>query len=102
MDGIFKALGDPTRLRIVRMLAENGEVCVCRIVEELGMQQPAISHHMARLKQAGLLQSRKQEQWIYYSLNIERLKTGPFAFLSEVVSLAENVKPSAEAVPCCE
>ncbi|MHB9035182.1 MAG: ArsR/SmtB family transcription factor [Armatimonadota bacterium] len=102
MDEVFKALGDPTRLRIVRMLAEQGEVCVCKIVDELGMNQPAISHHMAKLKQARLLRHRRQGQWIHYSLNIDGFKTGPLAFLSEMVKMAETAPPTPGNVPCCE
>ena len=101
MDEVFKALGDPVRLRIVQMLAEQGEVCVCKIVEAFGMNQPAISHHMAKLKQTGLVRHRKQGQWIYYSLNTDSLRTGPLEFLSELVSLAENVRPTAEDAACC-
>ncbi|HEX2986851.1 MAG TPA: metalloregulator ArsR/SmtB family transcription factor [Chloroflexota bacterium] len=102
MDEVFKALGDPTRLKIVRMLAENGETCVCRIVDELGMNQPAISHHMAKLKQAGLLTARKEGQWIHYSLKLEALKDGPLAFLAEIVSLAEASSNAMSGVSCCE
>ncbi len=89
MDEKFKALGDPTRLRIVQMLARDGETCVCRIVDELGMHQPAISHHMAKLKQAGLLNARKEGQWTYYSLRVEALTEGPALLLADIVSLAE-------------
>lgn len=85
MEDVFKALGDPTRLRIVKMLAENSETCVCTIVDELNMGQSAVSHHMAKLKQAGLLHSRKEGQWIHYSLNVDALKNGPLALLSELV-----------------
>ncbi|MCE5315524.1 MAG: ArsR family transcriptional regulator [Armatimonadota bacterium] len=46
---------DSTRLEVVQMLAPRGELCVCRIVETLGMNQPAIPQRMAKLKQAGLL-----------------------------------------------
>ena len=108
MDEVFKALGDPTRLRIVGMLAEQGEVCVCRIVEAFGMHQPAVSHHMAKLKQAGLVHHRKQGQWVYYSLNIDGLRTGPLAFLSEVVSrvavVSEDTKEMTDMTEksgCC-
>lgn len=101
MEEVFKALGDPTRLAIVRMLAKNGETCVCTIVEEFNMGQSAISHHMARLKQAGLLHSRKQGQWIHYSLNVEAVKNGPFAFLAEVVDAAENAAGKVVKDPCC-
>jgi len=100
MDEVFKALGDPTRLAIVRMLAENGETCVCRIVDEMNMGQSAVSHHMAKLKQAGLLHSRKEGQWIHYSLNVEAIKSGPFAFLAEVVDSAEK-SAGTTARSCC-
>ena len=102
MDEIFKALGDPTRLRIVQMLAHNGETCVCKIVDEFEINQPAISHHMAKLKQAGLLNARKDGQWIHYSLKVDALRDGPLAFLSEIASLAEMSAGAARDVPCCE
>ena len=102
MDEVFKALGDPTRLRIVEMLARHGEMCVCQIVDDLAMNQPAISHHMARLKQAGLLNARKNGQWIFYSLRVEALREGPVAFLSEILLLAEASADTVSAVPCCE
>lgn len=102
MDEVFKALGDPTRLRIVEMLARNGETCVCRIVDELEMHQPAISHHMAKLKQAGLLNARKEGQWIHYSLRVDALREGPLALLSEIVALAEASANSTTVAPCCE
>ena len=102
MDEVFKALGDPTRLQIVQMLAQHGEMCVCTIVDELGMHQPAISHHMAKLKQAGLLNARKKGQWIFYSLRVEALREGPVAFLSEILLLAKASADAVSAVPCCE
>lgn len=104
MEEIFKALGDPTRLAIVRMLATNGETCVCRIVDELNMGQSAISHHMAKLKQARLLHSRKEGQWIHYSLNIDAIKDGPLAFLLEMIGAAENAAKESNAAAmgsCC-
>ncbi|OFX13381.1 MAG: hypothetical protein A2Z18_01915 [Armatimonadetes bacterium RBG_16_58_9] len=101
MDEVFKALGDPTRLRIVRMLAENGEVCVCKIVDELGIGQPAVSHHIGKLKQTGLLHSRREGQWIHYSLNIEAFETRPLAFLGDIVSTARQHVGKVSAA-CCE
>jgi len=100
-DEVFAALGDPTRLRIVQMLAQRGEMCVCHIVDELAMNQPAVSHHIAKLKQAGLLNARKKGQWIYYSLNIDALKMGALAFLTEVVTLLEKANAAADDA-CCE
>ena len=68
IEDVFKALGDPIRIRIVEMLAQSGEMCVCKIMAELEMTQPAISHHLAALKHAGLVRPRKQGQWVHYSL----------------------------------
>ena len=68
VDVVFKALGDPIRIRIVEMLAQNGEMCVCKIMENLSMTQPAVSHHLASLKNAGVVHPRKQGQWVHYSL----------------------------------
>ncbi|MDD3928065.1 MAG: metalloregulator ArsR/SmtB family transcription factor [bacterium] len=72
---VFKALGDPTRLRIVEMLSHSEEICVCKITEELGMTQPAISHHLSTLKHAGLVAARRHGQWMHYSLCREVLRS---------------------------
>lgn len=102
MDEVYRALGDPTRLRIVQMLARQGEVCVCMIVEGLKMNQPAVSQHMTKLKGAGLVNHRKQGQWIYYSLNIEAIKSGPLAFINDIVSQAEISASMSMAESCCD
>ena len=81
---MFKALGDPTRLRIMRMLAESGEICVCKIQEALDMGQSAVSHHMAALRHAGLVLHRREGQWVHYRINQEALESGPVAFLCEL------------------
>lgn len=66
--GYFKALADPTRLRILQLLGER-EMCVCELEEFLNMSQPAVSHHLRLLKKAGLVDDRREGKWIYYSLN---------------------------------
>ena len=66
--GIFKALSDETRLRIIKLL-EQGELCVCDITAALDMVQPKVSFHLNTLKEAGFLKDRKQGRWIHYSLN---------------------------------
>ena len=66
----YKALGDETRLMIVEMLSEQ-EMCVCEIIDRLGLSQPAVSHHLKILKHAGILRDTKEGKWIYYSLNAE-------------------------------
>ncbi len=65
---IFKALSEETRLRILKLL-EHGELCVCDIVAALDMVQPKVSFHLNALKEAGLLQDRKQGRWTHYRLD---------------------------------
>lgn len=65
---IFKALSDETRLKILKLL-EHGELCVCEIVSALDMIQPKVSFHLGVLQEAGLVKSRKQGKWIFYSID---------------------------------
>ena len=67
---ILKALADPTRLRLVSMVAahEGGEACVCDLTAPLGLTQPTISHHLKILVDAGILARDKRGVWAYYSL----------------------------------
>lgn len=64
----IKALGDPTRLKIIYLLT-YGELCVCEILTALDKPQPTVSHHLNILKKAGFLKWRKDGVWIYYSLS---------------------------------
>lgn len=64
---ILKAVADPNRLRIIKLL-EHGERCVCEIHAALGMTQPNISKHVRVLKEAGLIEDRKDGMWTRYSL----------------------------------
>lgn len=102
MEDAFKALGDPTRLKILRMLAENGEMCVCKIVDQLGMRQSAVSHHMAALKHAGLVSFRKEGQWVHYALNTDAVRDGPLAFLQQIVSLAQDSRGKRSGKTRCK
>ncbi len=90
VDEVFKALGDPTRIRIVEMLAKRGETCVCKIYEQLQMTQPAVSHHLAILKRAGLVNARKEGQWVHYSLCCSQVAELPIAFLRELIDKVES------------
>jgi ArsR family transcriptional regulator, arsenate/arsenite/antimonite-responsive transcriptional repressor len=67
---LLKALADPTRLRLVSMVAahEGGEACVCELTEPLGLTQPTISHHLKVLIDAGILTRDKRGVWAYYAL----------------------------------
>lgn len=64
---MFKALGDPVRLRLFSAVAshEGGEACVCDI-SDVGVSQPTVSHHLKKLKDAGLLTSERRGTWVYY------------------------------------
>ncbi len=64
----FKALADDTRLRVLKLL-DRGELCVCEIAAALDMEQPRLSFHLRILKEAGIVQVRRQERWILYRLN---------------------------------
>jgi ArsR family transcriptional regulator, arsenate/arsenite/antimonite-responsive transcriptional repressor len=66
---VFKALGDPVRLRLLSMIAsrgEGGEVCVCELTPAFDLSQPTISHHLKLLRQAGLIDCERRGTWVYY------------------------------------
>src|SRR5258708_673615 len=62
---VFKALSDPTRLRLLNLLAD-GEVCVCYLGEVLQLVQPKVSRHLAYLRRAGLVTARREGKWMHY------------------------------------
>jgi ArsR family transcriptional regulator len=67
---LFKALGDPARVKIVNAIARAGEpVCACEFNESLGLAQPTVSHHLKKLTEAGLLEREQRGKWAYFSLN---------------------------------
>jgi len=69
----FRALGDPTRLRIIALLS-HVELCVCHLQEALGLSQPNISRHLGVLRAAGIVEDRRQGNWVYYRLLPQRDK----------------------------
>jgi ArsR family transcriptional regulator, arsenate/arsenite/antimonite-responsive transcriptional repressor len=73
---LFKALSDPTRLQILSVIEAStaGEACVCDLTEPFAMTQPAISHHLRVLVEAGLLNRDKRGSWAWYSLVPSRLE----------------------------
>jgi ArsR family transcriptional regulator len=67
---LFKALAEPARVRLVNLLATSDDpVCVCELIEPLGLAQPTVSHHLKKLTAAGLLTREQRGVWAYYSLN---------------------------------
>lgn len=67
---LLKAIADPTRLRLVSMVAahENAEACVCDLTEPLGLTQPTVSHHLKILVDAGIFTREKRGVWAFYAL----------------------------------
>ena len=67
---LFRALGDPARVRIVNLLAgASGAVCVCELTAALELAQPTVSHHLKKLHTAGLLEREQRGKWAFYSLS---------------------------------
>jgi ArsR family transcriptional regulator, arsenate/arsenite/antimonite-responsive transcriptional repressor len=94
---MFKALGDPVRLRLVSLIASHagGEACVCDISGSFDLSQPTISHHLKVLRQAGLLDCERRGTWVYY-----RVIPSALSQLSAV--LFTEGGPAAPAPDCPE
>ena len=88
---IFKALSDETRLRVVKLLEER-ELCVCELIQVLNMSQPRISRHLGVLKNAGLVNDRREGKWVYYSLQKSAADKELQTVLNSLLSL-ENANP---------
>ena len=84
---LFEALADPSRIKIVNLLARRAEpVCACEFVPALGLAQATVSHHLKRLTDAGLLEREQRGKWAYFSLDPEA-----GARLEELVRIQEVV-----------
>lgn len=82
MAGMFKALADPVRVRLFSRIASrpDGEACVCDI-QDVGVSQPTVSHHLKKLREAGLLTSERRGTWVYY-----RVAPGVLAAMSQMLT----------------
>jgi ArsR family transcriptional regulator, arsenate/arsenite/antimonite-responsive transcriptional repressor len=89
------ALADPLRWRIVELL-EREELCVCHLVDELGIAQPLVSHHLKVLRDAGLVAGARFRYWTYY-----RLVPDALAELTAQLRSAAEPPPARERRPCC-
>lgn len=78
---VLKALSDETRLRIINLLYDEKELCVCDIMGTLQITQTKASRHLACLKNAGLVKDRKHAQWVYYSI----VRDNDFGFIENLV-----------------
>ena len=85
---LFRALSDPTRVKIVNLLARSDEpVCVCEFVPAVELSQPTVSHHLKKLTDAGLLEREERGKWAYYSLSGEAVER-----LASLVDFKEAVR----------
>jgi ArsR family transcriptional regulator len=78
---IFKALGEPTRLKIIKMLSIQS-MCVCELSAVLDMLQPRVSQHLRILKEIDIVKENREGYWVYYSLNKEKLHRVWHVFMS--------------------
>ena len=75
MADVAKALGDPIRLQLVDVLRKHaGKVCVCELVPLFDVSQPTLSHHLKKLREAGIVDSERQGLWAYYYVRPDALK----------------------------
>ncbi|TDC36210.1 metalloregulator ArsR/SmtB family transcription factor [Micromonospora sp. KC213] len=71
---MFKALGDPVRLRLMSMIASVPEMCVCDLTPAFDLSGPTISHHLKVLREAGLVDSERRGTWVWYRVKPEALR----------------------------
>lgn len=88
LSDLFKALGDETRLRIMALLLDGREYCVCDLMEGLGLPQSTVSRHLAYLKKSGWVDGRRQNKWMYY-----RFRQGNSAIRHDISQALEKAMP---------
>lgn len=102
--GVFAAFSDPTRLRLLNLMARR-EVCVCYFVEILQESQPKISRHLAYLRRTGIVRARREGKWMYYEID-RRMDHGVSTILKALLrSIATEREMQADAArlerACC-
>lgn len=94
---LFHALSDPIRLGVIELL-QDGEHCVCDLTGALSVAQSRLSWHLKTLAEAEMIVGRRQGRWVYYSLNIDRVR--------EAQGYLDSIRVSARAakrrIQCCE
>jgi ArsR family transcriptional regulator len=87
---VFKALSDPTRIRLLSLIAaaDDGESCLCDLTGPVALSQPTVSHHMKQLVDAGLVTREQRGKWAYYRVQHGALR-----------AVAQAIEPGAESLP---
>ncbi len=93
---IFKAFCDENRIRILNLL-RGGEKCACRLLEEMSISQPTLSHHMKLLCDSGIVVGRKEGKWMHYRLSPEGVQMA-----KEYLNGLTDATRIKETKPCCE
>ncbi len=97
MSAILRIVADEKRLKMLYLLT-GGELCVCKIMEALGISQALASHHLGVMREAGLVSDRRDARWVHYSLNVEA-----FAELEQLLGSLAHAGPAedrAGSIPC--
>lgn len=102
---MFAALADPTRLRLLNMMAGR-EVCVCYFVAVLRQAQPKISRHLAYLRSAGVVSARREGKWMHYRIRWPENDEASAILKAALAALAENKEMQADLArlerACCD
>lgn len=93
---IFKAFCDENRIRILRLLL-SGEKCACKLLEEIDISQPTLSHHMKILCDSGVVIGRKEGKWMHYSVSPEGAEAAVI-YLKKLTTITSSETDE----PCCE
>lgn len=91
---LFKAFGDENRIRILKLLGSE-EKCACRLLEQMHISQPTLSHHMKILCDSGIVQGRKEGKWMHYRIRPEGLQE-----VRDFLQALEN--SPTETKSCCD
>ncbi len=106
VDHVFKALADPTRVRILGLLSA-GEICVCHIHDSLRLPQPLVSRHLAYLRKAGLVETRKEGLWVHYRIAPRRddvtrtLLDAVYHVVGHLSTVAKDARRLEKETGCC-
>lgn len=94
-EALFASLANETRLRLLVLLQQEGELCVCELTHAVSAAQPTVSRHLAELRRSGVVAGRRQGQWIYYRLDPELPDWAKRVIAATVLGVGEQT-PFAE------
>lgn len=93
---IFKAFCDENRIRILQLL-QDGEKCACKLLEEMNITQPTLSHHMKILCDSGIVEGRKEGKWTHYSISKEGTE-----YAKKCLDILTDADSTIKNKSCCE